>query len=69
MSDVAVVSNDSPLAIEGKSPRELAWARLSRDKFALVAIGVIVTYLLVAALAPVICSVFPGIFFQATSSF
>ncbi|MEY4220979.1 MAG: hypothetical protein RL280_1263, partial [Actinomycetota bacterium] len=37
MSDVAVVSNDSPLAIEGKSPRELAWARLSRDKFALVA--------------------------------
>ena len=57
MSDVAVVSNDSPLAIEGKAPRELAWARLSRDKFALVAIGVIVTYLLVAALAPVICSV------------
>jgi peptide/nickel transport system permease protein len=57
MSDVAVVSNDSPLAIEGKSPRELAWARLSRDRFALVAIGVIVTYLLVAALAPVICSV------------
>ena len=57
MSDVAVVSNDSPLAIEGKSPRELAWARLSRDNFALVAIGVIVTYLLVAALAPVICSV------------
>ena len=57
MSDVAVVSNDSPLAIEGKSPRELAWARLSRDTFALVAIGVIVTYLLVAALAPVICSV------------
>jgi len=57
MSDVAVVSNDSPLAIEGKSPRELAWARLSSDKFALVAIGVIVTYLLVAALAPVICSV------------
>ena len=57
MSDVAVVSNDSPLAIEGKSPRELAWARLSRDKFALVSIGVIVTYLLVAALAPVICSV------------
>lgn len=56
MSDAAMVGNESQL-IEGKSPRELAWARLSRDKFALVAIGVIVTYLLVAALAPVICAV------------
>jgi peptide/nickel transport system permease protein len=57
MSDVAVVSSDSSLAIEGKSPKELAWARLSRDKFALVALAVIIVYLLVAALAPVICSV------------
>lgn len=36
MSDAAMVGNES-LVIEGKSPRELAWARLSRDKFALVA--------------------------------
>ena len=57
MSDIAVVNSDSSLAIEGKSPRELAWARLSRDKFALFALGVIITYLLVAALAPVICAV------------
>jgi peptide/nickel transport system permease protein len=57
MSDVAVVNSDSTLAIEGKSPRELAWARLSRDKFALAALGVIITYVLVAALAPVICAV------------
>ena len=57
MSDIAVVNSDSSLAIEGKSPREPAWARLSRDKFALFALGVIITYLLVAALAPVICAV------------
>jgi peptide/nickel transport system permease protein len=43
--------------IVSKSPRELAWARLSRDKFARVALGVIVFYLFVAAFAPVICAV------------
>lgn len=43
-------------SIVSKSPRELAWARLSRDKFALFALGVIVVYLLVAAFAPVICA-------------
>jgi peptide/nickel transport system permease protein len=40
-----------------RSPRELAWARLSRDKFARVALGVIIFYLFVAAFAPVICAV------------
>ena len=44
-------------SIISKSPRELAWARLSRDKFARVALGVIVFYLFVAAFAPVICAV------------
>jgi peptide/nickel transport system permease protein len=44
-------------SIVSKSPRELAWARLSRDKFARVALGVIFFYLFVAALAPVICAV------------
>ena len=44
-------------SIISRSPRELAWARLSRDKFARVALGVIVFYLLVAAFAPVICAV------------
>ena len=44
-------------SIVSKSPRELAWARLSRDKFARVALGVIVFYLFVAAFAPVICAV------------
>ena len=44
-------------SIISRSPRELAWARLSRDKFARVALGVIVFYLFVAAFAPVICAV------------
>ena len=43
--------------IVSKSPRELAWARLSKDKFARVALGVIIFYLFVAAFAPVICAV------------
>ena len=43
--------------IVSKSPRELAWARLSRDKFARFALGVIIFYLFVAAFAPVICAV------------
>jgi peptide/nickel transport system permease protein len=42
--------------IVSKSPRELAWARLSRDKFARFALGVIIFYLFVAAFAPVICA-------------
>jgi peptide/nickel transport system permease protein len=44
-------------AIVSRSPRELAWARLSRDKFARVALGVIIFYLFAAAFAPVICAV------------
>jgi peptide/nickel transport system permease protein len=44
-------------SIVSKSPRELAWARLSKDKFARVALGVIIFYLFVAAFAPVICAV------------
>lgn len=44
-------------SIVSRSPRELAWARLSRDKFARVALGVIIFYLFVAAFAPVICAV------------
>ena len=51
------VAPNSAESIVGKSPRELAWARMSRDKVSLFALGVIITYLLVAALAPVICAV------------
>ena len=52
--EVTLTSTES---IVGKSPRELAWARMSRDKVSLFALGIIITYLLVAALAPVICAV------------
>jgi peptide/nickel transport system permease protein len=51
------LASNSAESIVGKPPRELAWARMSRDKVSLFALGVIVTYLLVAALAPVICAV------------
>ena len=61
-SIVGSVSEDGTVmsatdSIISRSPRELAWARLSRDKFARVALGVIVFYLFVAAFAPVICAV------------
>lgn len=46
-----------PTAIEGKSPKQLAWMRFRRDKFAMFAAGVILFYIVVAALAPVICAV------------
>jgi peptide/nickel transport system permease protein len=49
--------SNSAESIAGKSPRELAWARMSRDKSSLFAFGVIITYLFVAAMAPVICAV------------
>jgi len=53
------VDNTLPVAqvIAGKSPRELAWLRFRKDKFALFAIGVIALYVVVAIFAPVICSV------------
>jgi len=62
MSAIDSVGNDGTAvpateAIVSRSPRELAWARLSRDKFARVALGVIIFYLFVAAFAPVICAV------------
>jgi peptide/nickel transport system permease protein len=54
-NDGTAVSAADPIV--SRSPRELAWARLSRDKFARVALGVIMFYLFVAAFAPVICAV------------
>lgn len=42
-------------AVEGRSPRQLAWMRFRRDKVAMVAGVVVLLYLLVAILAPVIC--------------
>lgn len=45
------------LSVVGKSPKELAWARFRKDKFAMFALGVIAFYILVAVLAPVLCAV------------
>lgn len=52
VSDIAVTAS-----IEGKSPKQLAWMRFRRDKFAMVAASVILFYIVVAAFAPVICAV------------
>ena len=38
-------------AIEGKSPRQLAWMRFKRDKVAVTAGVVVVLYLLIAIFA------------------
>lgn len=47
---------DPVSTIEGKSPRELAWARFRKDRLAIVGVAVIGFYLFVAVFAPVICS-------------
>lgn len=51
-------TEEKALVIEGKSPRELAWNRFRSDRFALVAVGIIFFYAIVAVFAPVICKVF-----------
>ena len=58
-SDTSTSASDVnvAVAIEGKSPKQLAWMRFRRDKFAMVAAGVILFYIFAAAFAPVICSV------------
>ncbi len=45
------------MSFEGKSPRQLAWMRFRKDRFAFVAAGVILFYVLAAVFAPVICAV------------
>ncbi len=42
--------------IEGRSPWALAWARLRRDKVAMVCLGIIVLIILAAIFAPVVAS-------------
>lgn len=56
-TDVAVPGVIPGVIIEGKSPRQLAWLRFRRDKVAMVSAGVVIFFVLVAALAPVICAV------------
>lgn len=55
------VTSPAPLApmptaaIVGRTPVQLAWRRIRRDKVALVSVGVIVMLVLVAVLAPLVC--------------
>lgn len=49
----AVPATEAPRRIEGRSPWRLAWERLTRDRAAMVSLGVIVFISLVAAFAPV----------------
>lgn len=44
-------------SVVGKSPKQLAWERFRKDRFALVAAGVIGFYIFVAAFAPVLCAI------------
>lgn len=41
-------------AVEGRSPSQIAWGRLKRDKVGMVSLTVVVLYVVVALLAPVI---------------
>ena len=45
-----------PSAIQGRSPWQLGWARLRRDRAAMIALGVVVVIALVAIFAPVIAA-------------
>lgn len=57
MSSVVVDFADSSVAttIEGKSPRQLAWARFRRDKPAMVGLGVVLFFVVIAVFAPLVC--------------
>ena len=55
-TDLDIVTDVEKESIEGKSPRQLAWLRFRKDKFAIFAAGVIMFYILAAVFAPVICA-------------
>jgi len=52
------LANESAAEIAARSPLELFWTRLKRDKVALVALSIVVFMVLVAILAPLIKTVF-----------
>lgn len=57
IADENINNVDVAPVIEGKSPKQLAWMRFRRDKLAIFAAFVILTYAIVALFAPVICAV------------
>ncbi|GAB3590748.1 ABC transporter permease [Angustibacter peucedani] len=40
--------------VQGRSPSQIAWGRLKRDKVGMISLGVVLLYIVVAILAPVI---------------
>ena len=40
--------------VQGRSPSQIAWGRLKRDKVGMISLGVVLLYVVVALLAPVI---------------
>jgi peptide/nickel transport system permease protein len=57
-SDQIDLGDESAAEIAARSPLELFWGRLRRDKVALVSLGVVVFMVLVAIFAPLIVKVF-----------
>jgi peptide/nickel transport system permease protein len=57
-SDQVDLGDESAAEIAARSPLELFWGRLRRDKVALVSLGVVVFMVLVAIFAPLIVKVF-----------
>jgi peptide/nickel transport system permease protein len=55
--DVALAADAAPRAVVARSPGQLFWRRLRKDKVAMVALGFIVLLVLIAFLAPVITSI------------
>jgi peptide/nickel transport system permease protein len=56
-ADVEVVDGPGQRAVVARSPGQLFWRRLRRDKVAIAALGFIVALVLVAIFAPVIVSI------------
>jgi peptide/nickel transport system permease protein len=57
-SEPADLADESAAEIAARSPLELFWRRLRSDKVALVALGIVLTMVLIAILAPLIVKVF-----------
>jgi peptide/nickel transport system permease protein len=57
-SEFIEVEDESAAEIAARSPLELFWRRLRRDKVALVALGIVLAMVLVAILGPLIVKVF-----------
>jgi peptide/nickel transport system permease protein len=57
LSDVSFADESVAVAIEGKSPRQLAWARFKKDKGAMIGACVVLFFILMAVFAPLVCRI------------